>query len=298
MGATMNDKIVFLTMVHSPAEKTGAKLLIQSLRQFGREMSQCPFWIFETDQAHGSCTDLIPLNVEVFQLEENNATKHYIFSSKVSACHQAERMAPPKTKALVWMDTNCLIVQPPLLFDLGDSFDAAVRPVHIRNVGLTRKDPLDEYWRGVYSAIGMDDLPGAVDSFVDGQHLRPYFNSHAFAINPALGLMRKWSEKFDSLVCDRDFQKRACKDDLHQIFLFQAILSALLATSIPSERLRILPTTYNYPYNLHDRVPARKRAQSLNELVCFTYEDRVIQPDAVTDIQIHEPLRSWLKNWE
>ena len=294
----MNNNIIFLTMVHSAAEKIGAKLLIQSLRQFGGEMSQCPFWLFESDKAHGSCTDLIPLNVEVFPLEANNATKHYIFSRKVSACHQAENMALPKTKSLVWMDTNCLIVQPPLLFGLGDSFDAAVRPVHIRNVGLTRQGPVDKYWRGVYSAIGVEDLPSAVDSFVDGQHLRPYFNSHAFAIDPVLGLMCKWSEKFESMVGDRDFQERACKDDLHQIFLFQAILSALLATFIPSERLRILPTTYNYPYNLHGRIPAEKRAQSLNELVCFTYEDRTIQPDGVTDTQIHEPLRSWLKNWE
>ena len=294
----MHDNIIFLTMVHSPTEKIGAKLLIQSLRQFGGKMSQCPFWLFESDKVQGSCTDLIPLNVEVFPLEENNATKHYIFSSKVSACHQAEKMASPKTKTLIWMDTNCLIVQPPLLFDLGDTFDAAVRPVHIRNVGLTRKDPIDQYWRGIYYAIGVDDLPGAVDSFVDDKHLRPYFNSHAFAVNPALGLMCKWSEKFESLVSDRDFQERACKDDFHQIFLFQAILSALLAASIPSERLRILPTTYNYPYNLHDRVPTDKRAQSFNESVCFTYEDRTIQPDEVTDIQIHEPLRSWLKNWE
>jgi len=298
MDATMNDNIVFLTMVHSPTEKIGAKLLLQSLRQFGGEISQCPFWILESEEAHGFCTDLIPLNVEVFPLEVNDAAKHYIFSSKVSACYQAERMASTATRSMIWMDTNCLIVQPPLLFDLGDSSDAAVRPVHIRNVGLTREDPIDQYWRGVYSAIGVDDLSGAVDSFVDGQHLRPYFNSHAFAFNPALGLMCKWSEKFESLVSNSDFQKRTCKDDLHQIFLFQAILSVLLATSIPSERLRILPTTYNYPYNLHDRVPADKRAHSLNELVCFTYEDRNIQPDEITDIQIHEPLHSWLKNWE
>lgn len=294
----MNDDIIFITMVHSPAEKIGAKLLIRSLRQFGGEMSQFPVWLFESDEAHGSCVDLIPLNVEVFPLEVNDATKHYIFSSKVSACFQAERMVPPKTKSLVWMDSNCLIVQPPLLFDLGDSFDVAVRPVHIRNVGLTREDPLDQYWRGVYSAISVDDLPDAVDSFVDNKHLRPYFNSHAFAVNPALGLMCKWSEKFESLVSDRDFQEHTCKDDLHQIFLFQAILSAMLATSIPSERLKILPATYNYPYNLHNSVPTNKRAQSFNELVCFTYEDRIIQPDTVNDIQIHEPLRSWLKNWE
>jgi hypothetical protein len=213
----------------------------------------------------------------------------------VFACSQAEKIVPPETKSLVWIDPNCLIVQPPLLFELGDLFDAAVRPVHIRNVGLTVTDPLDEYWRGIYSVIGVDDIQGTVDSFVDNQRLRSYFNSHAFSINPALGIMRRGYDKFEALVRDLDFQERACKDDLHQIFLFQATLSVLLATSISSNSLRILPPTYNYPYNLQARIPSEKRASAVNDLICFTYEDRVIEPDAVTDIQIHEPLRSWLK---
>jgi hypothetical protein len=109
--------------------------------------------------------------------------------------------------------------------------------------------------------------------------------------------MSKWHEKFEMLVQDSSFQERACKDDLHQVFLFQAILSTLLATSIPAERLRILPTTYNYPYNLYARIPAEKRVKALNELTCFAYEEREIKPDLVTDVEIHEPLRSWLARW-
>jgi len=33
----------------------------------------------------------------------------------------------------------------------------------------------------------------------------------------------------------------------------------------------------------------------MNDLVCFPYEDRALRPGAVTDIQIREPLRSWLE---
>jgi hypothetical protein len=290
----MSNEIIFLTLVRSPEEKNGARLLIESVRQFGGDMSGCPFWLFVTDEMRAACTDLTPLGVELFPLDIPSSIKDYIFSEKVSACSQAEKMAKPETKSFVWIDPNCIVVQPPLLFDLGDSFDAAVRPVHARNVGLTLDDPLDEFWRGIYSAVGVDDVHSAVDSFIDNQHLRSYFNTHAFSFNLRLGLMRKWHEKFEMLVSDSSFQERACKDNLHQVFLFQAILSTLLATSIPAERLRILPTTYNYPYNLYARIPAEKRVKALNELTCFTYEEREIKPDLVTDVEIHEPLRSWI----
>ena len=58
---------------------------------------------------------------------------------------------------------------------------------------------------------------------------------------------------------------------------------------------RIAPPTYNYPYNLQSQVPDDRRAAALNDLVCFTFEGRTLQPDAVTDTAIHPPLRSWLK---
>jgi hypothetical protein len=80
--------------------------------------------------------------------------------------------------------------------------------------------------------------------------------------------------------------------------LFQAILSALIVTTLDSRRVRILPPTYNYPYNLQARVPIEHRAQSLSDLVCFTYEDRSIDPGAMTDIAIDERLRAWLAAYQ
>jgi hypothetical protein len=73
-------------------------------------------------------------------------------------------------------------------------------------------------------------------------------------------------------------------------------LSALVATSIEPARLRILPHTYNYPYNLHESVPAGKCPSALNDVVSFTYEERDIHPEKVTGIEVREPLRSWLES--
>jgi hypothetical protein len=178
---------------------------------------------------------------------------------------------------------------------LDAGLDAAFRPVHIRNVGLPPSEPLDAFWQGIVSAAGVSDILTSVTSFVDDQLLRTYFNSHAFVIRPALGLMQRWYELFQQLVGDALFQAEACADELHRVFLFQALLSTLVATSIEPARIRILPPTYNYPYHLQDMIPADWRFSSLNETVCFTYEDCNIHPNLVTGIDLREPLRTWLE---
>jgi hypothetical protein len=72
------------------------------------------------------------------------------------------------------------------------------------------------------------------------------------------------------------------------------LLSVIIATSVEAQRIRLLPPTYNYPYNLHGSVSPARRAKALNDLVSFTYEDRSLDPQEVRDIDINEPLRGWL----
>jgi hypothetical protein len=287
--------LVFLTKVRTSAEKASARLLIDSLRTFGGEMSDHPFWVFAVDPSNVPCNDLAGPQVKVLPLSTPEAIKQYPFADKVFSCAQAESLVPTETRSLIWMDPDCLIVQPPRLFDLSADCDAALRPVHIRNIGLSLSEPLDIFWKGVYAAVGVDDVGSTVDSFVDRQRLRAYFNSHGLAINPARGLFRRWSEHFKQLVINKEFQTAACRDLPHRIFLFQAVFSTLAASALDIHRIRILPPTYNYPYNLQDQVPEDRRARLLNDLVCFTYEGRSIHPEKVKDIEIHDPLRSWLK---
>ena len=272
-------------------------LLIDSLRTFGGELANAPFWVFSTqpEGAQKRIHQFEDVHTRIIPLEIPVSISRYPFCEKVAACALAEQNAPVGTRSMVWIDSSCLIVQPPRLFDLGNEFDAAFRPVHIRNVGLLTIEPLDPYWQGIYSTLGLEDASTTIISFVDGQCLRTYFNSHAFAIRPGLGLMNRWYALFQLLVKDKLFQTKACPDETHQLFLFQALLSALVASSIDSRRIYILPDTYNYPYNLQNQLPVEKRANIINDLVCFTYEARSIHPSDLYDIQLNEPLRSWLE---
>jgi hypothetical protein len=285
---------VFLTLVRSVREKACARVLIDSIRSFGGALSPCKIWLFEAKPHTVPCNDLEGKDVDVFPLTIPDTVRHYAFADKVYACAWAEEQASGSVQSLIWIDPACLIIQPPVLFALNQSVDAAVRPVHIRNVGLTTTEPVNDFWQKTYEAVGVEDVQVTVESFVEGQQLRAYYNSHAFSVNPSRGLLSRWYKLFEALVADEFFQTSSCRDALHRIFLHQAVLSALLATTIEPARIRVLPPEYNYPYNLHQTVPLERRASTFNDLVCITYEDRFLDPHVVDDICIREPLRSWL----
>ena len=294
MGHPMIDQTAFVTLVSTIEQRSCARLLIGSIRSFGGALRHCPIWLFEADPQKVPCDGLEGMGVRVLPLTLPDTVSGYWFAGKVYACARAEELTGSEVRSLIWLSPDCLIIKPPLSFDLAPSFDAAVRPVHIKNVGLLATRPVDDFWKKIYETVGVDDVQTTVESFVDAQHIRAYFNSHALAVNPSKGLFGRWFECFESLACDQAFQSGACQDERHQVFLHQAVLSALIATLLDLERIRILPPDYSYPYNLHQSVPVDRRAVALNDLVCIAYEDRSLDPNEVDDIDIRDPLRSWL----
>ena len=293
--ASENSSTHFFTQVSGSEQVPKAQLLIDSIRTFGGSMSQCPIRVFEADVEGAPCSNLTGDNVEIESLTVPKSVVGYPLASKVYACCQAEKLSGPEVKNLVWMATDCLVVQPPSLFELGDDFDLAVRPVHHQNIGLSANEPLNSYWRRIYREVGLDDASITVESYVDHQQLRAYYNSHMMSVNPALGLFQKWFELFALLVQDEGFQSESCQDLPHKIFLHQAPLSALIVAEIEQKRIRNLPPDYSYPYNLQESISEERQARLMNDLTCLTYEERSLHPDQVQDIKIEEPLSGWLK---
>ncbi|MFN2290500.1 MAG: hypothetical protein ACK2UC_04835 [Anaerolineae bacterium] len=291
-------KTCFLLLFRSEAGERMARVAVESLRAFGGPLADCPVWAFvpDPDRASQALPGLqgirrLPLTIEA-------DCPPYPFAEKVFAFAQAEEMAGPEVRSLVWLSLDCLVIQPPLLFDLSEPpgatpADAAFRPVHHQNVGSAAGQPPDDYWQGIYRALEIDEMPYTVESFVDHRTLRPYFNTHCFALNPAAGLARAWWEHFKALVTDGAFQAGPCRDDLHKIFLHQAVLSTLVAKQLRWDRLRLLPPEYNYPLNLLDDMPPDLQVPALNALVNAVYEGTF----PWGQIEIQEPLRSWLREW-
>lgn len=280
----------FFTVVSSKNEAIQAKLLIESLRTFGGKLQDTQFWIFLTEPEYPENLSSIG-EAALFPLEIEAPYRGYELAEKVFASARAEELAGKEVRSLVWLNLDCLIVNPPLLFELGMEFDAAFRPVHVRNVGSAIREPMDNYWQTVYQTVGIEEASFSVESFVDAQVLRPYFNTHCFAINPSKGILQNWLEYFKLLVADKEFQAGPCLDRLHRIFLHQVVLSALIVKSLDLSRIRRLPPAYSYPLHLLNRLPVERRIPTLNQTVCPVYEEA----NQIEGIVIQEPLKSWLQ---
>ncbi len=280
----------FFTFLGSAGAVPTARLLLESLRAFGGPLSDCPVWVFVADPKAVDPARRRLGDVELVLLDKEDGFRPYLFADKVRACAQAEEMAGESVGSLVWLSLGCLVVSPPLLFELGSSYDAALRPVHIRNIGSRSSERLDAFWEGVYRAVGAEDTSYQVESLVDSETIRPYFNTHCFSVNPSKGVLRSWWSHFKALASDREFQAGPCRDELHRIFLHQAVLSALFTKFLDWNRIRLLPDGYSYPLHLHEDVPRSRRAGTLNTLVCAAYEERR-DLDALV---AREPLKSWL----
>lgn len=290
------DRVEFVTCIRSGPDVPLARLLIESLREFGGPMGDCAFRVYATRPEVETGEALVGPGVAVEPLDVPEPVRRWPYGDKVAACARAEATVRPGIRTLVWLDLECLVVQPPVLFALQGDMAVAIRPVHIRNIGLAHDEPLNRFWHGIYRSVGIQDTSLTVESFVGGERLRAYYNSHGLSVDPRLGLWRRWHELFTSLIADEAFVRDACTDIRHPIFLFQAVFSALVAAGVPEDRIRVLPPTYNYPYNLHAQVPGARRSCALNDLVCFTFEERSLQPDVISDIEVREPLRSWLSD--
>jgi len=288
---THPEQTCFLVMFRSAQGEHLARIVIESLRAFGGPLRGCPVWAFVLDRER--VPHVLPgmEAVHRFPLITSGEYQPYPFADKVNACARAEEMAGTSFRSLAWLSLDCLVVNPPLLFDLSPSVDAAFRPVHHCNIGSPADAPLDGFWRRVYDALGIDRMPYTVESFADQQTLRPYFNTHCFAFDPAKGLCRAWQEHFRVLASEESFQAGPCRDELHQLFLHQAILSTLVAKMLDWKRVRLLPPEYNYPLNLQPQIPPDRRALALNDLVNAVYEN--VFP--WNDIEVREPLRTWLR---
>jgi hypothetical protein len=294
--ASESPRTVFATYAEGPGQARKVAVLVDSLRRRGGDLADAP-WYVVADASAAAVLDRAGLaGTKVLPLQLEAIAQDVPFAAKAYAAATVERLVPG-AETLAWMDPESLVLGPPRALVLGPAAAVALRPVFLVNaVGQAEGTPVDGYWARLYREAGVDGAAApAVESFVDGQRIRFYVNCGVIAWRPGRGIAREWARAFSAVLADEGFRGAHCADVRHQVFLHQAVLSAvLLARTAPAER-RWLPADHGYPLGLHERVPVAKRARRLEDLACFIYDtlwDQ--QPDWLDRVPADEPLRSWL----
>jgi hypothetical protein len=193
---------------------------------------------------------LAGLPVKLLPFDVTESFRAFPFAPKVFAAAQAERHT--ESDLLVWLDSDTLILQPPDAFFLPPKKTAAVCPVHLKNISSLADQPLDDFWRQVYS-----HLPAArifnVTTRADKLSVRAHFNAGCLVVRPKAQILATWKDRFEQTAWTDAFRSYYGKEPLYSIFIHQALLSAVLIEVLTENDILLLPENYNYPVFLQSR---------------------------------------------
>lgn len=292
------EKLIFVLAVSNAAEVKSVEFLLKSLREFGGKYNGSKVYVVYDKDADTSKNLLLKYNVEFVPLQMDSLAVGYLFSKKVYACAQVEKLIALKECSLVWLDNECLIFSQPDELELMGNKQVAIRPVFLlNNVGQTAESPVDNYWKKIYQEanITVSEVP-IIESFVESKQIRFYINCQVISVNPKLGIFSEWERIFTRLVHDKNYQEENCAKLKHQIFLHQSILSAVICSKTNPEQLHWFSNSYAYPIQQHDKLPEHKKIERIDNARILVYERFFIDhPNWIEEYKISKTLRNWLK---
>ena len=296
--AGLAERFAIVTYVLTPDQEGKAEILIKSLRRFGGDYGGVPVYVVLGNPRDVPCARLRQDGVELVPTDASKLGQRYPLAIKAYAAAQIERLTADRFDTLAWFDPETMVVGPLTSLDLGEAFDAAVKPVFkLNKVALPADAPPDAFWKPIFRETGLsvEEIP-VVKSILEGRPIKAYFNCEIFSVRPRIGIFREWAARLEPFLKDQDYQWTACPDLLHRLFLHQAVLSAVIISKTQATRRAELPDSCGYPLNLHQDLPPARKAAALNGLsgvILETLWDD--NPDWMNLLEIREPLRSWLQ---
>jgi len=295
--------LIFAFMLGSGDSENDALRLARSIRTFGGEFCFNPIWMLsqrsEDDLPELTRQELFSLGLRLITFETDPGAVNFPFANYVTAAGIAEGLAQGETSFLALMAAETLVLQTPSACRLPSGKSLGGCPVHLKLIGSGYNDPIDEFWRLIYYHCQVDaERIFPMQTIVDEQLVRAYFNAGLLVVRPERGLLRTWQADFDNLYHLPEFEAFYQQDELYEIFMHQAVLAGSILSSLKPVEIQQLPFQMNYPLHLHTRVTASRRPISLNQLITCRYEDYAEffgSPDVDELIQIDKSLKDWLQ---
>jgi hypothetical protein len=297
---TYDKRIVFGTYAADSDALYWILVMIESLRTFGGELRNAPVWVFlpddhpEVEKSIG--TKPIPAGVTLKRSSIPADARQFWFSGKVFAAALAESDAVGRFQLLVWLDPDVIFVKEPRDLLLPDSISLGYRPVMHKMIGSRSSEPSDEFWTRVYDKLGVSAASVfPVQTPVDQETIRAYFNAGLLVLRPEMGVLRKWPECFAILYTDTVFVDWCEQDQRKAIFLHQVALVGDILSTLRKADMIELPATYNYSPFLRDKYPVSQRPASLDDVVLFRHEFIFSTPASLEQVKDSSRICQWVR---
>ncbi len=297
--------LIFTLLLGSGEDEDAALRLARSLRTFGGQYSFSPIWMLcprsEDELSEATRQELFSIGARLVTLDIPQKGARFPFASYVTAAGIAEGLAQGETRYLVLMAADTLVLQEPDQFLLPVGKSVGVCPVHLKLIGSGADEPVNDFWNLIYQLCQVnEDHVFTMQSLVDEQPIRAYFNAGLIIVRPERGLLRGWQAKFERLYRSPEFETFYLQSELYQIFMHQAVLAGCLLSALRPDEFQLLPPVINYPLHLHAKMPEKNRPSRLNDLVTCRYEeyrDTFNDPLVQELLERDDQLKIWLNGW-
>jgi hypothetical protein len=293
------EKLVFACVApaHGPGLDFNVPLLAASIRSFAGTLSDCPIWVLIPESENEICKNtkeqLQSLDVTIIRFAIDPDILKFPFAATVRAATTAESLVENKSRFLTWMGLDTLIINEPTFFLLDDGKTIGYRPVHHTLIGSLYQEPIDPFWELLYRKCHVtEEKIFPMNTHVDHNILRPYFNAGHLVVRPEKKTLRTWWAYFEELYHDPQIEEFYKKNELYAVFIHQAVLTGIILSSTEPQELQELPFAYNYPLHLYHESPPDLQPQNVNDLVTIRYENQSV----LRTTSFHGPLKTWLED--
>ena len=261
----MSTPIAFVICTEPGNLEKQSLLLVRSLREFGGSLKNTPVYSFHPRLGANISKQTLK-SFEVLEVCHQQIILNYKYplygvANKPLVCAYAEEKID--AEVLVFLDSDqCFFSEPKKLL-LPQSYDIAIRPEDLNLIGSKGKDdPNEDYWQKLYEICQVKSEI-FISTTVDNQKIRAYWNSGMVAARRSKGFFTSWKKNFETVMDIQLKPKRGL------FFVEQSVLSATICSL--TDAILTLPQEYNYPLNMHYRMPKNKKIRDLDNIVTIHY---------------------------
>ena len=195
-----HEKLAFVSLVTQRQSIGNISILENSLRTFGGELRECPFWVMVPEIMNEFSSSEIDQfkkpKVNVLTYDINPDLIEFPFSFKVFAAAKAEEILMNSAELLVWFDDDCIILQEPDEFLLPSTKIFGFRPVHHKLIGTNWGQKIDNFWEYLFKVFDVSLEKTFPMITHTGEKIYPYFNAGTYVVRPEMNLLNKWKNEF------------------------------------------------------------------------------------------------------
>lgn len=280
--------ISFATYAASKNDLINNYLLANSIHEFAGNMSDIPLRIYVSSDLdiQNEIKQFTGLNVLFSTYSSGKKKYRYAFkSAAASACE-----TDVKTGNVIWLDRHMIVLGPCVNLLLNPLEQFAYCPPHLKILGASADEPINEMWATAYKIAGVDKSAlFPMYSEVDKEKIWSYFSAGHFSFRAEAGIMCEWDALFNELAEHRDM--KPFLDDTVKVFLHQIALTLTVLRKQNRDTLKPLPVFYGYPMHLHNKIEKYYQVSQMDQLHTAFYSHNSKIPKKAVSKQ----LASWLE---